>query len=94
MQELSVAERRTRHGPDAANHFEEILDKENRTKERYKAIEDLKDKVKNVEYNDYGDMVVPEDWTETEIKYTKEIANETEQKMVSASHTFVNSFLN
>ena len=85
MQELSVAERKTRIGPDAANHFEEILDKENRTKERYKAIEDLKEKVKSVEYGQWG---VPDDWAEMEMRDTKEIANETEQKLVRTSHTF------
>ena len=86
MQELSVAERKTRIGPDKANHFEEILDKENRTKERYKAIEDLKEKVKNVENGD-GE-VPPWGWAEMEMRDTKEIANETEQKLVTTSHTF------
>ena len=86
MQELSVADRRTRIGPDAANHFEEILNKENRTKDRYKAIEDLKEKVKSVEYGQWG---VPDDWSVMDMSTTKEIVNETEQKMVSASHTFV-----
>ena len=86
MQELSVAERRTRHGPDAANHFEEVLLKANKTRERDKAIEDLKEKVKSVEYGQWG---VPDDWSVMDMSATKEIVNETEQKMVSASHTFV-----
>ena len=85
MQELSVAERKTRIGPDKANHFEEILDKENRTKERYKAIEDLKEKVKNVEYGQRG---VPDDWSVMDMSTTKEIVNETEQKLVGTVHTF------
>ena len=81
-----MAERKTRIGPDKANHFEEILDKENRTKERYKAIEDLKEKVKNVEHDNYG---VVDDLLEMEMKDIKEIVNETEQKMVSASHILI-----
>ena len=80
MQELSVADRRTRQGPDQEKLFREILFKDNRARERYKAIEDLKEKVKNVEHDNYG---VVDDLLEMEMKDIKEIVNETEQKMVS-----------
>ena len=81
-----MADIRTRTGPDAANHFEEIFSKASRTMETKKVIEDLKEKVKNVEQGNHG---VPEDWAEMSMKDTKDIVNETEQKMVSASHILI-----